>query len=193
MLGQDRPERTSAKWLVRSGEIPSPRQTSIDKTNDDCAMNYERGVLVRGSDTPSGHSVATRPVLRRGRRSSVWYKDISHGCVKNRPQKPSTPLRCKKNTPFSGVGEDRRTRRATSRLLDRRSTWHLRGRHLQYCCIHSLALPDTKRVERGLIIICRDRRSIVTWAVFDQRVDIFQREIKGFHRGQPNISPTCFP
>ena len=41
---------------VRSGEIPSPGQTSIDKTND-CAMKSERGAPVRGSDPPSGHSV----------------------------------------------------------------------------------------------------------------------------------------
>ena len=42
--------------VVRSGEIPSPRQTSIDNTND-CAMKSERGALVRGSDPSSGHSV----------------------------------------------------------------------------------------------------------------------------------------
>ena len=41
---------------IRSGEIASPQQTSIDKTND-CAMKYERGAPVRGSDPPSGHSV----------------------------------------------------------------------------------------------------------------------------------------
>ena len=56
ILGQDRPEKNSAQCLIRSGEIPSPRQTSIDKTND-CAMKSERGELVRGSDPPSGHSV----------------------------------------------------------------------------------------------------------------------------------------
>ena len=52
MLGQDRPEKNSANC----GEIPSVRQTSIDKTND-CAVKSERGALVRGSDPPSGHSV----------------------------------------------------------------------------------------------------------------------------------------
>ena len=41
--------------FVRSGEIPSPAQTSIDKTSD-YAMKSERGALVRGSDPPSGHS-----------------------------------------------------------------------------------------------------------------------------------------
>ena len=41
--------------LVRSGEIPSPRQTSIDQNND-CAVKSERGALVV-SDPPSGHII----------------------------------------------------------------------------------------------------------------------------------------
>ena len=53
MSGQDRLEKNSAKCLIRSGEIPSPRQKSIDKTND-CVMDYERGALVTGSDPPGG-------------------------------------------------------------------------------------------------------------------------------------------
>ena len=56
ILGQDRPENNSSQMFVRSGGIPSPGQTSIDKTND-CAMKSDRGALVRGSDPPSGHSV----------------------------------------------------------------------------------------------------------------------------------------
>ena len=56
MLGQDRPEKKSAKCLVRSGEIASPRRTSIDKAND-CVMKSELGALVRGSDPPFGRSV----------------------------------------------------------------------------------------------------------------------------------------
>ena len=55
MLGQDRPEKNSGKCLIRSGDITSARQASVDKTNDS-VMNYERGALVRGSDPPSGHS-----------------------------------------------------------------------------------------------------------------------------------------
>ena len=47
-----------------------------------------------------------------------------------------------------------------------------------------MALPDTKRVGRGLIL-CRDQRSIVTWAVFDQRADNFQRAKYRFRRVQP--------
>ena len=45
-----------SQMLIRSGQIPSPRQTSIDKTND-WAMASERGALVRGSDPPYGHSI----------------------------------------------------------------------------------------------------------------------------------------
>ena len=45
MLGQDRPEKNSAICLVRSGEIPSPRETSIDKPTI-CVMKSERGALV---------------------------------------------------------------------------------------------------------------------------------------------------
>ena len=56
ILGQDRPEKNSSHMLVRSGEIPSPRQTSIDKNND-CAMKSEQGALVGESDPPSGYRV----------------------------------------------------------------------------------------------------------------------------------------
>ena len=48
--------KTLSQMFVRSGEIPSPGQTSSDK-NKDCAMKSERGTPVRGSDPPSGHSV----------------------------------------------------------------------------------------------------------------------------------------
>ena len=56
---------------------------------------------------------------------------------------------------FSGLGEALRTPWATSQPLDHGSTCYFRGRHE-----HLLALPDTKRVDRGLIL-CRDRKSIV--------------------------------
>ena len=55
-LGPRSAREKLSKMLVRSGEIPSPGQTSIGKTNN-CAMKSERGALVRGSDPPSGHSV----------------------------------------------------------------------------------------------------------------------------------------
>ena len=61
--------RKLSQMFVRSGEIPSPGQTSIDKTND-CTMKSERGALVRASYPPSGHSTK-RPVIGGGRRRGV--------------------------------------------------------------------------------------------------------------------------
>ena len=133
-------------------------------------MKSERGALVRGSDPPSGHSVhktagdtwrapARRLIL------TIWALLFGKQVTKK-----MIPFRWQKIDRFSGLGEECRTPRATSRPLDHGSTWYLRGRHL-----HSPALPDTKRVGRGLLL-CRDRRLIVAWAVFDQRVDYFQHE-----------------
>ena len=63
--------RKCSQMLIRSGEIPSPGQTSIDKTND-FDMKSERGALVRGSDPPSGHSVhKTTGEISGGRRPGV--------------------------------------------------------------------------------------------------------------------------
>ena len=55
-MGQDRPEKNSANFSIRRGDIAGLRQTSIDKNNDS-VMKSERGAPVRGSDPPSGHSV----------------------------------------------------------------------------------------------------------------------------------------
>ena len=49
MLWQDGREKDSAIYLIRRGETPSPRLTSIDETND-CVMKSERGALVKGPD-----------------------------------------------------------------------------------------------------------------------------------------------
>ena len=49
---------------------PSPRQTSIGKISDS-VMKSERGVLVRGSDPPSGHS---SPHTRAG-----WFSRKRNG------------------------------------------------------------------------------------------------------------------
>ena len=72
MLGQDRPEKNSAKCFIRSGEIPSPRQTSIDKTND-CVMNSERGAPVRGPTYAlvSVHTTAG-DTWRRRLHKNIW-------------------------------------------------------------------------------------------------------------------------
>ena len=71
MLGRDRPEKNSVKCLIRNGEIPSPRQTPIDKTNDRITKS-ELGALVRDSDPRSGQR-SQRPVKRGGRRPGVRY------------------------------------------------------------------------------------------------------------------------
>ena len=153
-----------SQMFVRSGEIPSPRQTWIDKTND-CVMKSERGALVSSSDRPSGQCSQHGRWYVAGAGQASDTNTFGRCCVENRRQKISIPLRWQKKKFF--VGEERRRPKATSRPLDHGSTWYLRGRHL-----HSLALPDTKRVGRGLIP-CRDRRSVVAWAVVDQRADNF--------------------
>ena len=70
MLGQDPPEKNLAKCFIRSGGIPSPRQTSIDKTND-CVTISERGALVRAQTHRLVTVFTTRPVIRGGRRPGV--------------------------------------------------------------------------------------------------------------------------
>ena len=111
------PEKISEKCLIRSGEIPSPRRTSIDKTND-CVMNSERGALVKGSDPPSGHSVHnTAGDTWRAQARRLIQEHLSTGVKKTDDQKISS-LSDGKSRPFSGLGEERTTPRATSRLLD---------------------------------------------------------------------------
>ena len=118
ILGQDGPEKKLSHMFVRSREIPSPGQTSIDKTND-CAMKSERGAPVRGSDPPSGHSVYKTTGDRwRAPARRLIQNSFGRSCVENRRQKFSIPLRWQKIGLFSGLGEERWTPRATSRTLD---------------------------------------------------------------------------
>ena len=123
VLGQHRLEKNSGGCLVRSGEIPSPRQTSIDKTND-CIMNYEQSALVRGSDPP----YVGPPCSQNGR----WHvagagqaydkKTTGRCCSQNRRQKNLDPSRMAKNSFPSDLGGYRRTSTASSPpLLDRGS------------------------------------------------------------------------
>ena len=172
MLGQDRPEKSSARCSFESARFRVlDRHRSRKPTTASWILNGARSL---GAPThPRVTVFSTRSVLRGGRRPGVWYKSFCPRVRKKQTTKILVPSPMAKNRPLSGMGEERRTPWATSRLLDHGSTWYLRGRH-----IHSVALPDTKRVGRGLIL-CRHRRSIVTWAVFDQRVDIFQRQCTG--------------
>ena len=81
---------------------------------------------------------------------------------------------------FPGLVEEKgRMPPASSRPLDHGSTRYLRRRPL-----HSLPLPDTKRVGRGLRL-CRGGRPIVARAVFCRRVDTLQPEKNEF--GPPAV------
>ena len=86
-------------------------------------MKSERGAFVRGSDPPSGHSVhntASDTVAGAGQASDT--KTVGRWCVENRRRKIWILLRWQKISIFSGLREERRTPRATSRPLDHGST-----------------------------------------------------------------------
>ena len=88
--------------FARSGEIPSPGQTSIAKTND-CAMKSERGAPVRGSDPPSGQRCSQNDrwyVAGAGQASDTHT--FGRCYVENRRLKLSIPLRWQKIGLFSG-------------------------------------------------------------------------------------------
>ena len=89
--------------FVRSGKIPSPGQTSIDKTND-CAMQSERGTPVRGSDPPLVTVFTKRPVIGGGRRPGVWYKHIWALLSRKHATKILDPSPMAKNRPFFRSG-----------------------------------------------------------------------------------------
>ena len=107
---------------VKSKRRDSEASTDIDKTND-CAMKSERGALVKGSDPPSGHSVhkTTGDTWRAPARRLI-HTHLGAAVKENRRQKFPIPLRWQKIGLFSGLGEERRTPRATSRPLDHGST-----------------------------------------------------------------------
>ena len=79
-------------------------------------MSSERGALVGGSDPPSGHRVHATA-------GDTWQapdtKLLATG-EENTPKQLSIPLRWQKRPffLFSRSGEERRTPRATSRLID---------------------------------------------------------------------------
>ena len=88
--------------FVRSGEIPSPAQTSIDKTND-YAMKSERGTLVWGSN-PLVTVFTKRPVMGGGRRPGVCYKHIWALLFRKQATKILHPSPMAKNRPFFRFG-----------------------------------------------------------------------------------------
>ena len=160
MLSQGRPEKPPPNFNLKRGDSKS--STDVDRQKQ--RMRHETWTVIT--------AVFTKwPVIRGGPRPGVWYKHIWPLLCRKQATKILDPSPMAKNRPFfKGLGEESRTPWAASRPVEHGSTWYLGGRHL-----HSLALPDTKRVGSGLIR-CRDQRPIVTWAVFCQRVDYFQPE-----------------
>ena len=79
---------------------------------------------------------------------------------------------------FSGLGKARKTSRATSHPLEHGSTFNVGGHHP---C--SLALPHTKRVDRGFILY-RDRRCVAGWCVENRRKKNIDPSL--LHRGEQN-------
>ena len=108
--------------FARSGEIPSPGQTSMDKTND-YAVKFERGALVRGSDLPFGHSVHKTTGDRWRAPARRLIQPLLGAAVYETGDRNSRSLSDgKKLGLFSGLREERWTPRATSRPLDHGST-----------------------------------------------------------------------
>ena len=98
-LAQGRPDKSSAKCSFRSGEIPSPRQTSIDQSND-CVMTSERGALVRGSELPSGQYSQHGRLNVTGAGQASDTKTFGRWCLETDNQKISIPLRWQKTDFF---------------------------------------------------------------------------------------------
>ena len=132
---------------VRLGEISSPRQTSMDETND-CAMKCERGALVRDSDPPSGHSVhsaACDTWRARARRLIRTHLGATVNKTADKSLDPS--LMAKNRTCF----------RSWRGAYDAAGNFSPPRRG---CHLHSLALTDRTGVGSGLIPF-RDARPIV--------------------------------
>ena len=63
-------QKPSEMFNARSGEIPRPRQTSIEETSN-CVMKPERGALVKSSDPPQAHRVYKKA-------GDMWRPPASH-------------------------------------------------------------------------------------------------------------------
>ena len=114
-------------------------------------------------DPPYGHRVNTKAGdMWQVPAKSLRRKIFGRWCVEYKGQKISILLQWQQTGFFQLWSKSVRTSRATSRPLDYGSTCYFRG-HL-----YSLALPDTKRVDRGFIL-CRNRRCIVGWCVENRR------------------------
>ena len=112
------------RMFSRSGEIPSPRQASIDKTCD-CFMTRVL-LLYRGSDPPQGHRVHTMGWLYVAGAGQAYGKNqlaaTAVVCTKQMTIFPDPPRMAKHSFFFSGLGGERRTPPASSRPLGRGAT-----------------------------------------------------------------------
>ena len=160
-LPKDRLEIKAAKcneWLDAARLRVLDRHRSTKQTTTPWTLNGARSL---GTPTHPSVAVFTQwSVICGGRWPDTWFEDSAAGVQKTNANF-NDPSRMATHILFSGLGEKLRTPLASSRPLHHGSTGHLRGRHLP-----SLALPDTKRVDRGLRP-CRDRRSSVA------RADLF--------------------
>ena len=177
--GADVGPRSGSEKLERmfgSKRQDSESSTDIDRQKQRLRHEFSTGCARWGLRPTLGHGVYTmagdmwRVLARR-----MMKRQVASGVHK---KKFSIHLEWQKMFFFSGLGGYRTTPRASSRPVDHRSTRSLRGHNL-----YSLALPETKRVGRGLSL-CRDRASIVARADFYQRVCNLQRE-KKLRRLQP--------
>ena len=121
IMGQDRPEKNSARCLFEAARFRVlDRHRSTKPTTAPRNLNGARPLgapthpLVRVHKTTGDRwrAPARRLIQHTSRRC----------CVENRRQDFSIPLRWQKIGLFSGLGEERWTPRATSRPLDHGST-----------------------------------------------------------------------
>ena len=112
MLAKDRREKNSAKCYFEAARF-RVRHKHRSTRKQRLRHESERGALVRGSDTPSGHSVhktagdTWRAPARRLIQTHLGAELLCR--VGNRRQRMSIPLRWQKLDHFSGLGEERRT------------------------------------------------------------------------------------
>ena len=93
-----------SKCSIRSSEIPSPRQTSIDKTNE-CVMKNLNGARSLGAPThPLVTVFTTLPAIGGGRRPGVCYQNSWRVVCTKQTTKIVDPLRWQKTVFFFRFG-----------------------------------------------------------------------------------------
>ena len=94
MLGQDRPEKNSAKCSFEAARL---RALDIHRSTQTRLMKSERGALVRGSDPPSGHSVhKTAGDTWRAPARRLNTNTFGRGCAETGDKKSRSLSDCRK-------------------------------------------------------------------------------------------------